>query len=384
MYIPRINCPVKETLKVKSVLLLGPRRTGKTQYINNELKPDRIYNLLTHKDFLRLSSNPGLIGEELQKKDKLIVIDEIQKLPSLMDEIHNLIETSDIHFLLTGSSARKLRRAYTSLMAGRARVENLLPFTSCELISFDKKLFDMDKILNFGSLPPVYLSENPELELEDYAGIYLKEEIQAEAIVRKIENFSRFLTVAALSNSELINFTQISRDAQMPQRTVVEYFNILKDTLIGDIVAPFKSEKNRKSYSMCKFYFFDVGVANFLAGNRKIQKRTVAYGKAFEHFIYTELRAYKIYKNKKEPLQFWRDYAGHEVDFIIGDKLAIEVKSTEMVNKKHFKGINAFSKKTSVKRKIIISFDANKRKVKGIEIIPAMKFLDELWSDKIW
>ncbi len=135
---------------------------------------------------------------------------------------------------------------------------------------------------------------------------------------------------------------------------------------------------------MCKFYFFDVGVANYLASNFKIQKKSVAYGKAFEHFIYTELRAYKIYKNKREPLQFWRDYAGHEVDFIIGDKLAIEVKSAEMVNKKHFKGINAFSKKSAVKRKIIISFDTNKRKVKDIEIIPVMEFLNELWSDKIW
>jgi predicted AAA+ superfamily ATPase len=381
MYIKRL-CPVKETLKSKSILFLGPRRTGKTHYIKNELKPDRVYNLLLSKDFTRLASNPGLIIEEMKHNDRLVVIDEIQKLPSLLDEIHHLIETTKVKFLITGSSARKLRRTYTSLMAGRARIVSLLPFTYLEL----KKagVFDLNRVLNYGSVPAIYLSEDPELELEDYCGIYIKEEIQAEAVVRKIENFSRFIKVAALSNTELINFTQISQDSQVPQRTIVEYFNILKDTLIGDMVEPFKSEKDRKTYSMAKFYFFDIGVSNYLASVGRIERGNYYYGKAFEHFIYNEIKAYRVYNNKKEEIQFWRDYNGNEIDFIIGGRIAIESKAVDMVNQKHLKGIKAFSNHNKLERKIIVSLDERERKINDVEIMPVYDFLDNLWSNKIW
>ncbi len=381
VYIKRA-CRVKDALEDKSVLFLGPRRLGKTLYINEELKPDRIYNLLLSREFSRLSANPSLISEELSAQDKLVVVDEIQKLPSLMDEIHNLIETTSARFLLTGSSARKLRRSHTSLMGGRARVSYLLPFTWFELNSSGR--FNFDAYLNYGGLPPVYLSADPVSELEDYIGVYLKEEILAEAIVRKIENFSRFLKVAALSNSELINFSQIARDAQVPQRTVVEYFNILADTMTGDMVEPFKSEKSRKTYSISKFYFFDLGVSNTLAGTGKINKNTFYYGKAFEHFIYLELKAYKIYSGKKESIQFWRDYNGNEVDFVIGGEIAIEAKSSENINSGHLKGLKIFSRNNKVKRRIIVSMDRTKRLVSGIEIIPVLNFLENLWGGKIW
>jgi len=384
MYIPRIFCPVSGTLKEKSVLLLGPRRTGKTQYVKNQLKPDRVYNLLVNREFVKLAANPGLIREELRENDRLVVVDEIQKLPSLMDEIHDLIETSGTRFLLTGSSARKLRRTHTSLMAGRARVHHLWPFTYAELAAGPKPLFNLQKILTHGSLPPVYLSDSPARELEDYAGAYLKEEIQAEAIVRKIENFSRFLKVAALTNAELVNFNEVARDAQVPPRTIIEYFNILEDTLLGNMVLPFRHAASRKAYSMGKFYFFDIGVANSLAGITQAPKGTPGYGKALEHLIYLELKAYKSYKNKAEAIQFWRTYEGSEVDFVVGDSIGIEVKATEMAHAGHLKGLRSLDGQHRLKRKIVVSSDARRRVLGGIEVIPAKEFLELLWSGDIF
>ncbi|MBI5208899.1 MAG: ATP-binding protein [Elusimicrobia bacterium] len=384
MHIPRISCQVGETLKSKSVLLLGPRRTGKTRYIRNELTPDRVYNLLVNREFARLSANPGLIREELRDNDRLVVVDEIQKLPSLMDEIHDLIETSGIRFLLTGSSARKLRRTHTSLMAGRARVQHLLPFTSSELNTFDKKLFDIDKLLTFGSLPPVYLSDSPARELEDYTGTYLKEEIQAEAIVRKIENFSRFLRIAALSNAELVNFNKVARDAQVPPRTIIEHFHILEDTLLGVMLPPFRQAPSRKAYSMSKFYFFDVGVAHSLAGISQVPRGTPVFGKALEHLVFLELWAYKSYRNKAEPIQFWRTYDGSEVDFVIGDGIAVEVKASDMAHGGHLKGIKSLSKQHALKKKVVVSMDQRRRRLEGIDIMPLEGFLESLWAGELF
>jgi predicted AAA+ superfamily ATPase len=383
MYVNRLFCPVAQTLKTKSVLLLGPRRTGKTQYIRNQLKPDRVYNLLLSGEFRRLAANPGLIREELRENDRLVVVDEIQKLPSLMDEIHDLIETAPTRFLLTGSSARKLRRTHTSLMAGRARVHHLWPFTSAELNAGAGPLFDLQKVLAFGSLPPVFLSASPALELEDYTGAYLKEEVQAEALVRKIENFSRFLRTAALTNAELVNFNEVARDAQVPPRTIIEHFNILEDTLLGSMLPPFRGA-GRKAYSMSKFYFFDIGVAHSLSGVSQVPKGTPAYGKALEHLIFLELKAYKSYGNKSEPLQFWRTYDGAEVDFVIGDSIGLEVKASEMAHAGHLRGLRALSEQHGLKKKILVSQDLRRRTLDGVEIIPAAEFLAMLWAGEIF
>lgn len=384
MYIQRLFCPVAETLKTKSVLLLGPRRTGKTLYIKNELKPDRVYNLLQNREFVRLAANPGLLREELREKDRLVVIDEIQKLPALMDELHDLIETSRTRFLLTGSSARKLRRTHTSLMAGRARMHQLWPFVFPELRAADARLFDLDKILTFGSLPPVFLSDSPAPELEDYTGAYLKEEIQAEAIVRKIENFSRFLRVAALTNAGLVNFNEVARDAQVPPRTIIEYFNILEDTLLGSMLPPFRGAVSRKTYSMSKFYFFDIGVAHSLSGVTQTPKGTPAYGAALEHLVYLELKAYKSYRAKTEPLQFWRTYDGSEVDFVIGDSIGIEVKASNMAHAGHLKGLRSLSERHKLKKRILVSQDPRPRELDGVEIVPVPDFLERLWAGEIF
>jgi predicted AAA+ superfamily ATPase len=368
-------------LKNKSILFLGPRRTGKTHYILNQLKPDIIYDLLDSRQFLRLSQRPFLIEEEIKNNNQIVVIDEIQKLPILMDQVHRLIESKNIKFVLTGSSARKLKRTHTSLMAGRAKIISLMPFVYPEIKDFG---FDIERIIKYGALPPIFLSSNPKDELIDYVYTYIKEEIQYEAMVRNIESFSRFLNVAALSNAELINFTQISSDSGVKQRTVIEYFKILEDTLIGNLLIPYKSEKERKIYSRAKFYFFDIGVVNSILNRFDVVKGTSDFGKLFEHFIFNELSAYKSYTGKIETINFWRDYYGNEVDFIINGEILIEVKSKDMVVERDIKGIYAFSKKHSnVKRKIVVSFDLRKRFLKDIEIIPYKEFLELLWNNEI-
>jgi len=368
-------------LKNKSILFLGPRRTGKTQYILNQLKPDIIYDLLDSRQFLRLSQRPFLIEEEIKNNNQIVVIDEIQKLPILMDQVHRLIESKNIKFVLTGSSARKLKRTHTSLMAGRAKIISLMPFVYPEIKDFG---FDIERIIKYGTLPPIFLSSNPKDELIDYVSTYIKEEIQYEAMVRNIESFSRFLNVAALSNAELINFTQISSDSGVKQRTVIEYFKILEDTLIGNLLTPYKSENERKIYSRAKFYFFDIGVVNSILNRFDVVKGTSDFGKLFEHLIFNELLAYKSYTGKIETINFWRDYYGNEVDFIINGEILIEVKSKDMVVERDIKGIYAFSKKhNNVKRKIVVSFDLRKRFIKDVEIIPYKEFLELLWNNDI-
>lgn len=373
---------LKKDIQKKSLFLFGPRQTGKTHLLHKTFPDAPFYNLLLADTFFKMSQRPQAIREELlglrwesaQKKMMPVMIDEIQKLPILLDEVQHLIE-SGYRFILTGSSARKLRRGTANLLGGRAWTRNLFPLVSHEIGDYD-----LLRILNFGALPPVYTSENPEEDLEAYVGNYLREEIQAEGLTRKIENFSRFLQTASLYNGELVNFANIASDAQVPPRTVAEYFLILQDTLIGSLLEPFTKTKKRKAISTAKFYFFDVGVSNFLAGRKGVQPKTELFGKALEHFVLTEIRAFLSYHGDKRPLSFWRSTAGHEVDFLIGDKIAIEVKGTENVVEKHFSGLKALSEDLPLKRRIIVSMDRARRLIGKIEVLPIGQFLKELWA----
>jgi uncharacterized protein len=371
--------PVERILKRKGVLLLGPRRTGKSFFIKHQLKPDRIINLLESETFRRMSARPELLREIIKETDKIVAIDEIQKLPGLMDEIHNLIESTDVKFILTGSSARKLSKSYTSLMAGRVKKILFHPLVSKEIGDFK-----LEDVLQFGTLPPVYASEDPWDELRDYTGLYLKEEIQAEALVRKIENFSRFIDFAAMTNGEVLNYESIARDAQVPARTIREYYALLEDTLMGTILHPLKSTKKRKCISSGKFYFFDVGVVNSILGRKSVSSKTKEYGELFENFIYLELKAYIDYFSPDSAINFWRLDIENEVDFVINDEIAIEIKTTELVQEKHLKGLKRLDELSSLKRKIIVSQDKERRKIGPIEVIPYKEFLIELWNGKIF
>jgi predicted AAA+ superfamily ATPase len=307
-----------------------------------------------------------------------VIVDEIQKLPLLLDEVHYLIEEHRLQFILTGSSARKLKHGSANLLGGRAWTRHLFPLVSAEIPGYD-----LIRAINFGTLPPVYLSDSPWEELEAYCGTYLKEEIQAEGAVRKIENFARFLQTAALVNAELVNFESVARDAAVPARTIRDYFGILEDTLIGTLLPPFGRTIHRKAVSAAKFYFFDLGVCNHLAGRTNISPKTELFGKSFEHLVFTELRAWLHYSRDHRPLTFWRDYAGHEVDFLIGDNTAIEVKSTSQVNEHHLKGLLWFSKETTLKHRIIVSLDPSPRQLCGIDVLPWKEFLGRLWAGEL-
>lgn len=380
MYVKRI-IPLEEELKKSSVLLLGPRRTGKSAFIRNQAPPHRVYDLLKADVFQRLSHRPSLIRESLTPDDRLVVIDEIQKLPSLMDEVHAMIEEHGVRFLLTGSSARKLKRTHTSLMAGRARTRLLAPFVSAELPALD-----LDRALAFGMLPPVHLSDEPEEELSSYVGTYLQEEIRAEALARNIEGFSRFLLRAAQWSGEVVNFEGVAGDSQVPARTVREYYALLEDTLLGTMLEPLRTTGRRKAISRGKFYFFDVGVVHALTGERPPAPGTPAFGRAFEHLVWQELNACRNYFARGRSIHFWRDTGGAEVDFVLDGKVAVEVKSSELVHDRDLKGLRAIAEQRDfpMERRVVVSREPGPRRVGDIEILPYALFLEQLWRGEVF
>lgn len=310
---------------------------------------------------------------------KIVIIDEIQKIPSLLDEVHWLIVNRGIRFILCGSSARKLKRVGTNLLGGRALPVMLFPFVSAEISDFN--LF---RAINNGMIPRHYMVQNPQKRLEAYIGVYLKEEIQDEAVVRQLSSFNRFLDVAAQCDGEMINYTNIAQDCGVSATTIKEYFNILEQTLIGYMIPAFTLSKKRRAITTKKFYYFDVGVVNYLLNRSNLQPGSIDFGHAFEHFMIQEIVAYLSYYEKREKLSYWRTANGYEVDAIIGDaRVAIEFKSSEEVQSKHTKGLKAFEEDFPDARKIIVSLDCNKRILNGIEVIPALEFLQMLCNGDI-
>jgi predicted AAA+ superfamily ATPase len=367
----------KDEAKKKSLFLFGPRQTGKTFLLRHLFPHSLYYNLLFADVFLKLSQRPETIRETIGEGGiKMpVIIDEIQKMPVLLDEVHAMIESTGATFVLTGSSGRKLRHGGANLLGGRARTRHLFPLVFPEIPEYD-----FLRIVNYGSIPSIYTSDDPAEDLTSYCGNYLKEEIAAEGVVRKIESFSRFLQMAALTNGELLNFTSIASDAGVPSRTVREFFSILEDTLIGAMLPPFKLSRKRKAVSTAKFYFFDVGVANCLAGRFAIKPKTELFGKALEHLVFTELRAFLSYTKDRRELSFWRDRFGHEVDFIIGDSVAIEVKATGLVSEKHLGNLKMLAEEIHFKHLLVVSMDSQPRRIGNIRILPLKHFLESLWA----
>lgn len=376
MYIER-KLNLKEILKKKSLFLLGPRQTGKSFLIRNHLRDYPVYNLLDNEIFLKLNQSPKRIREELKPNKKIIIIDEIQKLPVLLDEVHLIIEEYRINFLLTGSSARKLRRGGVNLLGGRALMKSFHPFSYSEL----KEKFDLLRAINHGLIPSIYLSDSPDEALASYIGTYLKEEIAQEALTRNIPAFSRFLEVAALCNGKLINYTNISNDAQVPRTTVQEYFQILKDTLIAYEVTPWKKSKKRKPISTSKLYFFDVGICKYLQNRIKIKTGSPEFGEMFEHYIFHELKTYADYNNKGEVC-YWRSRSGFEVDFILND-IAIGVKGSKNITNHDLRGLLALREEEKIKKYIIVCLEKEERTIDKIKISPWNIFLEKLWSGEI-
>lgn len=365
-------------LKGGSHFLFGPRSTGKTFLIRRQLPKAKVYDLLDSDVFSRLARRPKTLGEELAEHEGLVVLDEIQKLPALLDEVHRLMESRGLRFLLTGSSARKLRRGGVNLLGGRARETHLFPLCSREIPDFDLTAY-----LNRGGIPRIHAGPDFREELQSYAGLYLSQEIIAEALTRKVEHFARFLDVAALQCGEELNYEGIAGDCGVPARTVRNYVAILEDTLVGFEVPAFRATRRRKAISRSKFFFFDIGVVNALARRGEIRPRSELFGKCFEHFLFLELRAYLGYRRKRLPLQYWRSTSGFEVDCVLGDRLAIEFKSSDEVSERHLRGLKALREEGKVKDYAVVSLVPEPRRVNGIQVFPWKRFLDALWSDEL-
>jgi len=372
-YIERIHDPLTQ-LNKKSYFLLGPRQTGKTFLICRRLKKTKVFDLLDTSVYLALSQNPGRIEQELIHGDRIVVIDEIQRLPILLNEVHRLIENRGLRFLLTGSSARKLRRGGVNLLGGRARTKYLHPLTYKEL----KDRFALNKVMERGLLPSIYFSDEPREDLLAYAGSYMQQEIIAEGATRNIPAFSRFLKIAALCNGTIVNFTNVANDAQVPRSTVYEYFEILKDTLILNERPSWRKSKKRKPIVSSKYYFFDVGVVSVLQG-REFKRGTPEFGEAFETYLMHELMCYSDYISG-EPLNYWRSTSGFEVDFILGDHTAIEVKAKENISPYDIKSLKALAEEEKLKRYICVSLEKCARTFEGLTVLPYREFLDALWA----
>ena len=369
-------------LKKKSFFLFGPRATGKSTLIRKSFAAEEIImiNLLHSDYYLRLSNAPHMLEEMIQahSKPKLVVIDEVQRIPELLNEVHRLIEEKKLTFLLTGSSARTLKKQGVNLLAGRAWQAHLFPLTSDEIPSFN-----LMRYLQYGGLPAVYLSAHPEEELNAYVHTYLREEIQAESLIRKIPAFTRFLEVAASSSGQMLNFSEIASDTGVPISTIRQYYHVLEDTFIGFMVPGWTKSVKRKAIAKAKFYLFDVGVKHTLANITNITPKTDLFGQAFEHFIAMEIRAWLDYRRINKPLSYWCSTHGAEVDFIIGDEIAIEVKTTHEIHDKHLKNLNLLIEEDICKKYMIVSFDKINRKKGLIDILHWETFLMRLWRDEI-
>lgn len=358
----------------RSLFLFGPRQTGKTTLIHRQLPRARVYDLLDSSVFLALGQHPGRLGEELGPRDTVVVIDEIQRLPELLNEVHRLIEGRGVRFVLTGSSARKLRRGGVNLLGGRARTRHLHPLTCRELGG----RFDLGRAIERGLLPSIYFSDDPPADLLAYSGAYLQQEIMAEGAARNVPAFSRFLKVAALCNASVVNFTAVASDAQVARTTVYEYFDILRDTLILHEVPAWTLSRTRKPLVSSKYYFFDVGVVSSLQG-RLVRPGTPEFGPAFETYLLHELVCHRDYAGGS-AISHWRSASGFEVDFVLDDHTAIEVKAKANVAPRDLRSLQALAEEKKVRRSLCVSLEPRRRAVAGTTVLPWREFLDGLWA----
>ena len=378
----RLKLPAEN---LETFFLWGPRQTGKSTLLK-EKYPDSIWiDLLKAEVFRRYLNNPEWLRDELASSGSppFVVIDEVQKLPQLLDEVHWLHENRGVHFALCGSSARKIKRGQANLLGGRAVRYELLGFTSTEL----GPKFDLSRMLNHGYLPRIYMTEAPRRLLNAYVANYLKEEIAAEGLVRNLPVFSEFLGIASLSDTESVNFSTIARDCGVSSHTIKEYFQILVDTLLGRWLPAYRKKPKRRVATSPKFYFSDVGIVNFLAKRGNLEQGSELFGKAFENWCFHELSAYNAYSELFADFSCWRLAGGTEVDFVINDmELAIEAKAVAKISAKHLKGLRSLKEDhANVKRRIVVCCDSSARTTEdGIEILPAPMFVQMMWQGELF
>ncbi len=369
----------------ETFFLWGPRQTGKSTLLRKAYPNAFWIDLLKADEFRRYTQNPELLREELAAKSPTpyVVIDEIQKVPPLLDEVHWLHENREVQFALCGSSARKIKRGHANLLGGRAIRYELHGFTSRDL----GKHFDLGRMLSNGYLPRIYLAKRPRRLLSAYVGDYLKEEVAAEGLVRNLPSFSEFLNIAALSDAEMVNFSTVARDCGVSSPTAKAYFEILTDTLLGRWLPAYRKRAKRRVIGAPKFYFHDVGVVNVLAKRGRVEAGSPSYGKAFENWCFHELCAYNSYAERFADVSYWRLPSGIEVDFVIDDvAIAIEAKSSRKITSDHLKGLRHLATEhPRLERGIIVCLEPRARRTKdNIEILPARSFAAKLWRGEIF
>jgi predicted AAA+ superfamily ATPase len=365
----------------ESVFLFGARQTGKTTFLKQRFPEVRYYDLLKADVFELLNRRPQLLREELMNcaDNELIIIDEIQKIPQLLDEVQWLMVNKNLRFILSGSSARKLKRSGANTLGGRALRNVFYPLVSAEIPDFN-----LIRAVNNGMLPRHYLVENAWKRLQAYVGTYLQEEIKAEALVRNLASFNRFLQAAALTNGEMVNYQNIATDCGVSATTIKEYFSILEDTMVGYMIPSYRKTVKRRLIQASRFYYFDVGIVNYLLNKKNLLPGSADFGHAFEHFVIQELIAYLGYSDSEDTLSYWRTSGGVEVDVILSDaRVAIEIKSTTEVQPRHLKGLTTFAEEHPLSRLIMVSLDPVSRLSSGVEVMPVEYFLKKLWNGEI-
>jgi len=369
----------------KSAFLWGPRKTGKSTYLREKFPQSIVYDFLQTDLFLEFSKRPSLLRERLLAKESQalkqpVILDEAQKIPQILDEVHWLMENKGLQFILCGSSARKLKRGKANLLGGRAWRFEMFPLVSAELVDLD-----LLKVLNHGMIPIHYFEDSSEKSLKAYTQDYLKEEVIAEGLTRNIPAFSRFFDAMAYSHGELTNYSNIARDCGVDSKTVREYYQILVDTLMGRLVEPFKRRQDRQIITKAaKFYLFDVGVAGAIMKRKIAEARGESFGKAFEHFVLMELVAHSSYNELDYEINFWRTKSGLEIDFVLAKgEVAIEVKGSSRVEQRDLRPMMAFVGEYAPKKALLVCNEREERVQGRIRIMPWRRFLEDLWGGKI-
>ncbi len=365
----------------ESLFLWGARQTGKSTLLKTMYPDATWYDLLLADVYERLLRNPIHLREAILADPaiQLVIIDEIQRLPDLLNEIHWLITNTGTRFIMSGSSARKILRSKTNLLGGRALRYELYPLVSAEIPDFD-----LLRALNHGLLPRHYLTKQPKRLLAAYVGNYLKDEIVSEAKIRNVSVFARFLEAAAFSNGEMVNYSNIAADCGVSSPTVKEYFQILEDTLIGRFVPVYQKKPKRRVIQAPKFYFFDTGIVNHLLRRDRIEYKSEAFGHAFEHFIYQELYAHSHYSGLDYTISYWRTASQVEIDFVLGNhRVAIEVKGSDTIADRHLRGLRSFMEEYEVQQAIVVCTEPQPRLHDGISILPWQVFLKKLWAGEV-
>ncbi len=375
----------------QSYFLLGPRGTGKTSWLKSESagvrsvsqsnsEPLNYIDLLEAEAFNQLLVRPDRLAEFIQDPKQPVVIDEIQKIPALLDEVHRLIEKSSrtknpLIFVLTGSSARKLKRSGANLLAGRAISDELFPLTACEL----KTQFSLKKALVYGMLPSVWGGEHPREYLQSYVKNYLKEEVQQEGLVRNLPAFSRCLEALSFSQASSLNISNVAADCSVPRKTVEGFIQILEDTLIARRLTCFSRRATRELTTHPKFFYFDVGVFRTLRPRGPLDSDSQITGFALETLVFQEVLALNSYLRLQYSLHFWRTAKGEEVDFVLyGEKglIAIEVKSSDRLRETDFVGLELFGSDYPVARRYLLYAGEKSYLRNGIQVMPLKKFFE--------